>query len=341
MMKPPVIYSILIFALLSVFGCKVPPWTKSSEIVEPQGVEKSFGLGGAPISVYVRLSSETIELTDFMTVTVRIEHSETVRVEPPYLSEAVYAPLLLIQNPQEDQFWEEKKNLIIKTWTYRFEPVRSGEFELHPWQVFFRLEAEKQPQMEKWPVYTIETSPIPYRVTSVEIDDQSDIRDVKGPILPGYDYLPLIASSIGLGFLLFSLWLGVRIRTRFQSAPPPAVEAVDYLQESLRRLKKLEENDYISRQQYDRLHVELSAVLRYFVENRFGMKAREQTTEEFIREIRHSLHFKTEQQAILQQFLELADLVKFATYNPGPEASRGAMKSVRYFIESTGRSNED
>ncbi|MBT7888045.1 MAG: hypothetical protein HN580_03420 [Deltaproteobacteria bacterium] len=341
MMKFIFSFFMLALFLLFSYGCEIPQGEESKQSADPQRLEKRFRLGGAPLEVIVGLSSETIELTDFLTVTVRVEHSEAVQLEPPYLSEAVYAPLLLIRNPQEDLFWAEKQNRIIKTWVYRFEPVKSGEFKLRPFQVFFRLASERKPQMEKWPVYKIETSEIRYRVTSVEIDDQSDIRDVKGPIQPEYDYLPLFVATAGIGFLLFSFWLGFRIRSHFQNETLPAVEAVDYLRESLRRLKKLEEKDYISQQQYDRLHVELSAVLRYFVENHFGLKAREQTTEEFIQEIQYSLHFSTEQQAILQQFLELADLVKFATYDPGSEVSREAMKTVRYFIESTGKPNED
>ncbi len=316
-MKFRLFFYILVLIFLFLGGCQLPQGEESTKPVEPQHFEKRFGLGGAPIDVIVGLSSESIELTDFLTVTVRVEHSEDVRVEPPYLSEAVYAPLLLIQNPQEDLFWSEKQNRIIQTWVYHFEPMKSGEFALHPFRVFFRLESERKPQLENWSVYKIEISEIPYRVTSVDINDQSDIRDVKGPIQPEYDYLPLILSVSTIAILLLSLWLVVRIRRHFQDRGLSAVEIIDYLLESLRRLKKLEEKDYISQQQYDRLHVELSGVLRYFVENRFGLKAREQTTEEFIREIRYSPHFSTEQQAILQQFLELADLVKFATYNPG------------------------
>ena len=341
MIKFRPVFNILVFILLFSFGCQLPQGEEIETPQEPQQLEKRFGLGGAPIDVIVSLSSDSIELTDFLTVTVRVEHSDTVRVEPPYLSEAVYEPLLLIQNPQEDLFWSEKQNRIIQSWVYRFEPMKSGEFALHPFRVFFRLESERKPQKEDWPVYKIEISEIPYRVTSVDINDQSDIRDVKGPIQPEYDYVPLILSVSGISLLLFSLWLVVRIRMHLQDRELPAVETIDYLLESLRRLKKLEEKDYISQQQYDRLHVELSAVLRYFIENRFGLKAREQTTEEFIRDIRYSPHFNTEQQSILQQFLELADLVKFATYDPGSEASREAMKTIRYFIESTGKPNED
>ncbi|MBU2643237.1 hypothetical protein KKI24_00905 [bacterium] len=329
------------FILLLTFSCKAPEPAESKKAIAPQKIEKSFHLGGAPIEVVIGLSSESIELTDFLTVTVRIEHSETVRVEPPYLSESIYAPLLLVQTPSEELTWSEKRNRIIKTWTYRFEPQRSGEFQFHPLRFFFRLESEKQPRLEQWPVYEIKTSDIPYRVTSVGLDAQADIRDVRGPILPAFDYLPLILSTLGLGLLVAALWLGIAIRTRFRKTTPPAAQPVDYLQESLHRLKELEQKDYISQQQYERLHVELSAILRTFVEHRYGLRAREQTTDEFIHGIRDAIHFNTEQQAILQQFLELADLVKFATYDPGSLASREAINTVRDFILSTRKTNED
>jgi hypothetical protein len=304
-------------------------------------VEKRFNLGGAPIEVIVGLSAASIELTDFLTVTVRAEHGESVTLEPPYLSESVYAPLVLVQSPREDLYWSEKQGRIIKTWTYRFEPMRSGDFHLKPFRVFFRLNAEKQPKPEQWPVYKIETDNIPYKVTSVELGDQPDIRDIKDLILPAYDYRPLAVTSTVIGVISLMLWVGYGIRQRYRKLDLPLEMVIDYLSESLRRLDDLEAKDYISRQQHERLHVELSAILRYYIENRFGLRAREQTTEEFIREIRYDPHFATEQQAILQQFLGLADLVKFATYDPGSDASRDAMNTVRYFIESTRKTNED
>ncbi len=332
---------ILVSILLFVQGCNSPERKGPANMAPPRGPEIRFGLGGAPIEVFIGLSAETLELTDFLNVTIRIEHEEGVLVEPPYLPETVYAPLLLVQSPQEDLFWSETKNRIVKSWEYRFEPMHSGDFKLRPFRVFFRLESEKQPDKTQWPVYKIETSEINYRVTSVDINQQEDIRDIKGLILPAYDFLPLMLTVAVIGILLFLMWLGFKIKNRFRDPEPLPAEMIDYLKESLRKLDELEEKDYISRREYDRLHVELSAVMRYFIENRFGLKALEQTTEEFIREIRYSPHFSSEQQSILQQFLELADLVKFATYDPGSNASREAMKTVRYFIESTRRANED
>jgi len=335
------LFCCLILAFLLTGSCKGPDTQNLTGENQPPEVEKRFTLGGAPIEVVVGLSSASIELTDFLTITVRAEHDESVILEPPYLSESVYAPLVLVQNPRENIFWSEKQGRIIKTWTYRFEPMRSGDFHLKPFSIFFRLASEKQPKPEQWPVYKIETDDIPYNVTSVELGDQPDIRDIKDLILPAYDYRPLAVTSVVIGVIGLMLWVGYRIRQRNRKQDLPLEVVIDYLSESLRRLDDLEAKDYISRQQYDQLHVELSAVLRYYIENRFRLRAREQTTEEFIREIHHDPHFATEQQATLQQFLGLADLVKFATYDPGSDASRDAMSTVRYFIESTRKTDEN
>lgn len=335
MKKAKFIIALLILPLLLGTGCDILPGGKSADSTPPSGPEKRFGLGGAPIEVIIGLSAESIELTEQLTVTVRIEHAEGVEAEPPYLSESVYSPLLLTRNPQESITWSEAKNRIIKTWTYQLEPMKSGDFALQPFRVFFRLESEKQPDRSQWPVYKIQTGAVPYHVTSVELDEQSDIRNIKGLILPPYNFLPLLASIAVITGLLLLTWAGIRFRKGPRNGPQPASESIDFVKEALRRLDKLESADYISRREFEFLHVELSAVMRYFIENRFGLKALEQTTEEFIRAIGQSPHFGTEQQVILRQFLELADLVKFATYDPGSSASREAMKTVRDFIEST------
>lgn len=305
-----------------------------------QGPEKRFSLGGAPIEVIVRLSTESLKLTDYLTVTVQIEHDESVQVEPPYLSEAVYAPLLLVQAPQEDLVWSEARNRVVKSWVYRFEPMRSGAFKLNPFRVFFRLKSEQQTNLSQWPVYKIDIEEIPYQVTSVPLDEQADIRDIKGLILPPYDFRPLLATVSALALLMLLAWSVIQYRNRRQAGDTIQTVTIDFLKESLRRLDELEQQDYISKREYERLHVELSAIMRYFIENRFGLKALELTTEEFIRAIQYSPHFGSEQQAILRQFMELADLVKFATYDPGSNASQEALKTVRYFIESTRNPDE-
>ncbi|MHC5184367.1 MAG: hypothetical protein ACYSPI_08845, partial [Planctomycetota bacterium] len=63
----------------------------------------------------------------------------------------------------------------------------------------------------------------------------------------------------------------------------------------------------------------LSTCLRHYIENRFQLRAPEQTTEEFLEQLKTSDALRLEHKQQLQKFLEHSDLVKFARYEPNPE----------------------
>ena len=60
----------------------------------------------------------------------------------------------------------------------------------------------------------------------------------------------------------------------------------------------------------------LSAIMRYYIEERFGLRAPERTTEEFLAEISNADVFNTGQRNYLKSFLKASDIVKFAKHEP-------------------------
>ncbi len=84
----------------------------------------------------------------------------------------------------------------------------------------------------------------------------------------------------------------------------------------------------------ERFFVILSAILRDYIERRFGVHAPERTTEEFLEEAAaHPALAK--HRGRLGQFLSLADRVKFARYRPDDEAVQGAFDAAKQFISET------
>ncbi|MGC9036269.1 MAG: hypothetical protein ACP5K7_10635 [Verrucomicrobiia bacterium] len=71
---------------------------------------------------------------------------------------------------------------------------------------------------------------------------------------------------------------------------------------------------------------EISAALRAYLEERFSLRASEQTTEEFLCDLQMTPLLTKDQKAILADFLNRCDLVKFARYEP-PE------KDLIYLLE--------
>ncbi len=63
-------------------------------------------------------------------------------------------------------------------------------------------------------------------------------------------------------------------------------------------------------------YLRLTGIVRQYVEDTTGIRAPEQTTEEFLRDMRSRAVFPPERSARLAEFLEAADLVKYAGQQP-------------------------
>jgi hypothetical protein len=79
----------------------------------------------------------------------------------------------------------------------------------------------------------------------------------------------------------------------------------------------------------------ISDILRRYIENRFGVNAPEQTTEEFLAGVDSGNVIATVHKPLLRNFLAQCDLVKFAEHNPGKEDIDESLDRCRYFINQT------
>ena len=170
-------------------------------------------------------------------------------------------------------------------------------------------------------------------VTSFLAKDEKDpqITDIYAPLsqpLPTLYYL----LAAGAALLLFALLFYFRRRRRRQQPPPPplplhvaALAAIDRL---------LQEQGTAS--DFARFYAGLTLILRHYIEARFGLKAPEQTTEEFLDSLRQSPAFSQEQKSLLRNFLGRCDLIKFARIIPDPQEAEAAIGLCRDFIRASG-----
>jgi hypothetical protein len=138
--------------------------------------------------------------------------------------------------------------------------------------------------------------------------------------------LGALVPLIGVG-----VWLWLRSR---RSAGPVAV-LVPAHEVALRRLAALMEQKLVERGLAERFFGEASLILRRYIEDRFGLRAPERTTEEFLAEAGSSMVLFDEDVRVLGKFLSRADMVKFAAVVPGSEEAERAAGLVRDFIERT------
>lgn len=81
--------------------------------------------------------------------------------------------------------------------------------------------------------------------------------------------------------------------------------------------------------------VQLSAIVRRYLEDAFNLRAPEQTTEEFIRSASTSQKLKVDHQQLVVGFLEQSDLVKFARYIPQSADMTAALDAALRLVDET------
>lgn len=173
-------------------------------------------------------------------------------------------------------------------------------------------------------------------LTSSEAEAAATFAGIASPdaILPPQRFSTtfwIIAFLAGL-LLLVCVFLAYRYLTRKKEAPAIVLPPWDV---ALNRLRELDRRNLPGTGKIDAYYVDLSAILRYYIEDRFHIRAPEQTTPEFLDTANQSGIYTEEQQQFLSDFLRQCDRVKFARLQPGLEDMTTHFKQVRHFIKDT------
>ena len=281
-----------------------------------------------PVKVVVDISPKQVRLSDEPKVVVTIDAAEGIDVQMPAFGTGMEAFQIL---DFKEPLPTTANGRRVAQQIYVLEPMDSGTQSIDSISVKFRDE-DGQP-------HTIETEPIDIEVSTMlsgEAPSLDDLRPVKPPvelIVPPFPWFSWLAgiTVVVLSLLGFRRW---RNRTRPQQAVviPPHVVAQQALQEL--RKKNLAESDV------KEFYVELTAIVRQYVESTTGVSAPEQTTDEFLREIAHHPKFTTQERARFESFLESADLVKYAAYLPDPDDIEAGFDRAAAFVASSQQSGD-
>jgi hypothetical protein len=141
-------------------------------------------------------------------------------------------------------------------------------------------------------------------------------------------------GALGLAAAGAAVWAAIWWARRPRPAPvvpavPPDVAALAALA-ALR--KKLDAGECGGAEPF---FVEVSGIVRRYLEGRFGLRAPRATTEEFIVMAAGEPRLGDKQKRAVEAFLEVSDRVKFARYEPGGAAMREALDVGERLVEET------
>ena len=119
-----------------------------------------------------------------------------------------------------------------------------------------------------------------------------------------------------------------RSRTIGEQIYQPTAEEIAHLQ-----LEKLLAEDLPSQGMFKDFYLRLTGIVRHYIEGITGLRAPEQTTEEFLREMGKKETFSTVQSYRLKEFLEAADMVKYAGQQPDSLQIDTSILRAKEFID--------
>lgn len=142
----------------------------------------------------------------------------------------------------------------------------------------------------------------------------------------------VIIPSVAGGVLVLALLIAARLRARRQVRAQ--ISAYDAAVSSLAQLQARGAPDEGA---VDAWFVELSAIVRRYLEGRYDIRAPELTTEEFLVVAQRAPELTAGHRELLGEFMRTADQVKFAGLRPDADQCLAALRSARGFVEDTRR----
>ncbi len=280
-----------------------------------------------PVKLTVELIPGKPRLSDEPTLTITVNAADGVKVtKPPF---GKFLGGFLIRDFQEPLPEIRGGRQIIRQ-VYRLEPTTVGKQFISPIPMTFEdLRPEGDGQM-----HTIETEALSVEVTSMvdaEVPSLANLKPPAGPMELANTsttiwWIWALAGMLGLAAVA---WLVAR-RRRVAESPQFSPAELAYLE-----LQKLLEDDPISHGDFKTYYVELTAIVRRYIERTTGIRAPEQTTAEFLQEVQRHNAFDQEERVRLKAFLESADLVKFAAFEPAKEDIEVSFERAKEFMQLT------
>ncbi len=276
---------------------------------------------------------------DIIPVSLEVEARKGIRFDMPDLSNIGLGQLEILS--KSDRVIEKPWGGIRQKFNYQLTAWETGKHPLKGFKVSYQNKTGVQK------VYPVGSCFIHIKslLPKGKSDQQLAALSVKKPkdpvgIPPRYFILWWVLGIFaGIGLLYLVIQYLKRLKNRKQAIPAaefcniPPKEAAHLI--ALRRLEALQKKDYLSLQQYKPYYTELAECIREYLENRFQMRVLEMTTEEFLESLTEDRTLDKKHQQILSDFLQSADLVKFAKCSPLPAEAEKSLTLTKQLIEET------
>ena len=295
-------FGVIAVALLLLTGCEEPTL--------PPG-----GFGAQAL-----LSTDTLLIGDAVTLTLTARHPTGSAVTFPIVGKGKEVVL----RGRSAHTHELTKGILETEEIIQLTSYRTGNWSVHAEPAVCTFENGTEKAQALPPL-------ILHIKSSLEDINTDELADIKDPVKPPWrmaQVLWVIGGIILIALLAGGLtrWFMRRPKALLSAEPviPPHVAARNALS-ALRNTEWIPEPFF----------VQISLILRTYLEDRFDLNAPESTTEELAAKLNCDPSLTPQDQNTLRNFFTQADLVKFARAGAEQEVMRTAFTTVETFVDQT------
>ena len=283
-------------------------------------------LSAQSISVLASIDSSDYLVGDYITYTLEVRANKNLIVTTPNIRDS----LKNIEVIKElETLSGETENTKSRTYAFIISYYDSGSVTISPIPVKYKVTGTNEEKIAL-------SNPVTFNVHTVEVQPKADIKDVKEPLTIPLDWVIIFLITL-IVLIFLDATYDFYQTYKNKKAEQPMKKKIIRIPAHVRALKALDELEIEKLWQKGMVkeyHSEITGIIRNYFEKRFNLPALELTTSEQMQQ----LNKVSEAENILtitNEFLNNADMVKFAKFKPLPSVNETMMKQAKEIVTNT------
>ena len=269
----------------------------------------------------------------YLRIQYNVDNSKQIIIRWPEIADTIRKEIEIVNQSKIDTLIPDKNNpfQFVQSKIIYLTSFDSGYWAIPPFQ--FRLEEDTS---------VFYTEPLLLSVGSIAVDTTLAIKDIKQPFDQSYNWLDWLKDNMYVVYgsllaILLILLIIYLVRRFYKIKPAVVILEVPKIPAHIIAIQKLDElkNEKIWQQGKLKVyHIRLTEIVREYIENRYRIKALENTTDEILFGFRN-VAIDEGSRLKLMKLLVLADLVKFAKEQPLPDENELSLSDAYDFVNGT------
>ena len=279
-----------------------------------------------PVSVLASVDSSDYLVGDYINYTLEVIADKNVQIIAPFISDSL-KEVEIIRELEPLSTQTENSKSTIYAFTISF--YDSGSVTIPSIAVNYKNPGDDE-------VKVILSNPVTFTVHTLPVEQQAEIKDVKEPLTIPLDWkFILLIAFIVLIILAVAVFFYLRYKKKKSIVPvKKKIIKIPAHVKALTALDNLDREQLWQKGQVKEYHSNITGIVRNYFEERFNLPALELTTTEQMQQLNR---VSTAQKIVdeTEQFLNNADLVKFAKFIPIESVNEEMMKQAKDIVNKT------